>query len=154
TTEGIIATLQKQDLKGKNVGVQLYSPSNPPLMGFLAQAGATGRAVLPYVYAAAADADRVAHLIKQMADGAVDVLVFTSSPQVDRLFEVAEERHVAELLRQGLGRTRVAAIGPVVADNLRHRGAKVAVCPEQGFVMKNLVLQVKRDLEQGKRLDA
>jgi uroporphyrinogen-III synthase len=72
--------------------------------------------------------------------------VFTSSPQVDRLFEVAHERGLEALLRQGLERTRVAAVGPVVAENLRQRGAPVHICPEQGFVMKNLVRLIERAL--------
>jgi uroporphyrinogen-III synthase len=47
-----------------------------------------------------------------------------------------------------LERTRVAAVGPVVADNLRHRSVRVDICPEQGFVMKNLVQHIKRELER------
>jgi uroporphyrinogen-III synthase len=144
TTEGVIATLRQEPLQGKTVGVQFYAESNPPLMDFLSQAGAHVLTVLPYVYAPAADAERVADLIRRMAEGTVDGIVFTSSPQVDRLYEVAGERGVEELLREGLERTRVAAVGPVVADNLRHRGARVDVCPEQGFVMKNLVMQMSR----------
>jgi hypothetical protein len=31
-----------------------------------------------------------------------------------------------------------------VADNLRERGAQVDICPDQGFVMRNLVQQIKR----------
>ena len=78
--------------------------------------------------------------------GEIHALVFTSSPQVDRLYEVAAERGLGAVLTAGLGRTRVAAVGPVVAENLRRRGARVDVCPEQGFVMKNLVQQLKRAL--------
>jgi hypothetical protein len=33
-----------------------------------------------------------------------------------------------------------------VADALRERGAAVHVCPEQGWVMKNLVRQLARSL--------
>src|SRR5437660_498644 len=84
-------------------------------------------------------ADRVVDLIERMAKGGIDAVVFTSSPQVDRLFEVAQERGKQEQLRQGLERAQVAAVGPIVADNLRQRGVTVAICPEQGFVMKNLV---------------
>jgi uroporphyrinogen-III synthase len=146
TTDGVIATLRQEPLRGQTVGVQLYSDSNPPLTEFLKQAGATVRAVLPYVYAPAADAERVADLIRRLEGGAVDVVVFTSSPQVDRLYQVAMERGQEAALRQGLGRTRVAAVGPVVAENLRGRGAPVHVCPEQGFVMKNLVRHIERDL--------
>ena len=98
----------------------------------------------PYGYAAASDGDRVSELIDRMADGQVDVIVFTSSPQVERLFEVAAERGLEAELKQGLARVQVAAVGPVVADALRRRGARVDVCPEQGFVMKNLVQHLKR----------
>jgi uroporphyrinogen-III synthase len=146
TTEGVIATLRREPLQGKTVGVQFYADSNPPLMEFLQQVGVTAKTVLPYVYAPAADSERVGDLIGRMARSEVDVIVFTSSPQVDRLYEVAAERGLEEDLRQGLQRTRVAAVGPVVADNLRHRGARVDICPEQGFVMKNLVLQISRAL--------
>ncbi|HMF14038.1 MAG TPA: uroporphyrinogen-III synthase [Gemmataceae bacterium] len=144
TTDGVIAALRDDALRGQTIGVQLYSDSNTPLTQFLEQAGATVRTVQPYVYAPAVDADRVARLIHQMADGQIDVLVFTSSPQVDRLFEVAREQDLAARLGEGLGRTKIAAVGPIVANNLRQRGARVDICPEQGFVMKNLVQLIKR----------
>lgn len=148
TTDGVIATLKKFDVKGRCVGVQLYSEANPPLTEFLATAGATVRTVSPYVYAPATDADHVAQLIEKMGAGAVDVIVFTSSPQVDRLFEVATERRLDATLRTGLGRTRVAAVGPVVAENLKGRGVDVAICPEQGWQMKNLVRHIERALSE------
>ena len=34
----------------------------------------------------------------------------------------------------------------VQAEALRALGAPVHICPEQGFVMKNLVQQIKREL--------
>jgi uroporphyrinogen-III synthase len=146
TTEGVIAALGREPLASKTVGVQLYSASNPPLVAFLEQAKAQVRTVQPYVYAPAADAERVAELIARMTAGTVDALVFTSAPQVDRLYEVAAERSLEAELRKGLERVQVAAVGPVVADNLGRRGARVDVCPEQGFVMKNLVQHLKRQL--------
>lgn len=146
TTQGVIAALGNVPLRGLTVGVQLYREDNPPLTDFLAQAGATEKPVLPYVYAPASDTQRVAELIQRLVGGAVDALVFTSAPQVDRLFDVAAERNEAALLRLGLDRTQVAAVGPIVADNLRRRGIRVAICPEQGFVMKNLVSYIKRAL--------
>jgi uroporphyrinogen-III synthase len=146
TTEGVIAALKAESLSGLTVGVQLYRETNPPLTDFLDQTGATARTVLPYVYAPASDAEHVVALIRRLAEGTVDALVFTSAPQVDRLFDVARERQEEDLLRRGLERTRVAAVGPIVADNLRQRGVTVAICPEQGFVMKNLVQHIKRAL--------
>ena len=146
TTAGVIAALRAEPLAGRTVGATLYGVDNPALVQFLEGAGATVRTVLPYVYAPAADTERVADLIRRLAAGTVDVLIFTSSPQVDRLFEVAAEGGLETTLQQGFQKTCVAAVGPVVAENLRLRGVRVDVCPEQGFVMKNLVNHIKRAL--------
>jgi uroporphyrinogen-III synthase len=144
TTNGVIATLKSEPLQGKTVGLQLYSEDNPAMKNFLREAGAAVHAVQPYIYAPAADADRVTDLIERMAQGTVDAIIFTSSPQVDRLFEVTAQRGLEATLQVGLKRTRIAAVGPVVADDLRRHGAQVAICPEQGFVMKNLVQMIKK----------
>jgi uroporphyrinogen-III synthase len=149
TTDGVIDALRLEPLLGKTVGVTLYGASNPPLEEFLEGAGAKVRTVLSYVYAAATDAERVADLITRMAAGQVDVLLLTSSPQVDRLVEVAVQRGLESTLRQGCEKTCVAAVGPVLAEHLRERGIRVDVCPEQGFVMKNLVQHIKRALTDG-----
>jgi uroporphyrinogen-III synthase len=144
TTDGVIASLRTLNLQGLTVGVQLYNDANPPLEQFLRDTGATPVCVQPYVYAPAADAERIVELLHAMAAGTVDAVVFTSSPQIDRLFEVAEERQSLDLLKQGLVKTRVAAVGPIVAENLQRRGIEVNVCPDQGFVMKNLVQNLKK----------
>jgi uroporphyrinogen-III synthase len=144
TTEGVITTLQQEDLTGARVGVQLYVESNPPLTDFLAAAGAQVFPVLPYVYAAAADGERVADLIRRMAAGDVAAVVFTSSPQIDRVFEVAAANGLEDELRRGLQRVKVAAVGPVVRETLEAKGARVDIVPAQGFQMKNLVQHIKR----------
>jgi uroporphyrinogen-III synthase len=100
--------------------------------------------VLAYVYAPASDNQHVLDLMEQMADGRVDVLVFTSAPQVERLFGVAASHRKEDQLRRGLEKTRIAAVGPIVAEALRRHAAPVHICPEQGFVMKNLVQHIKR----------
>jgi uroporphyrinogen-III synthase len=147
TTEGVIETLQVLPLRGQTVGVQMYSAENAPLAQFLGSAGAKMAPVLPYAYAPATDAEHVAQLINRMALGEIAALVFTSSPQVDRLYQVADERKLEDELARGLRQTRVAAVGPIVADNLRHRGVTVHICPEQGFVMKNLVKHISEALK-------
>ncbi|HZV03620.1 MAG TPA: uroporphyrinogen-III synthase [Gemmataceae bacterium] len=148
TTDGVIATLRSEPLQGRTIGVTLYGEPNPTLGQFLISAGAEMRAVMPYIYAPATEDDRVADLIARLERGDVDVLLFTSSSQVDRLYEVAERRNLRDVLRQGLARTRIAAVGPVLADHLRKHGAKVDICPEQGYVMKNLVQHIKRALSE------
>jgi uroporphyrinogen-III synthase len=144
TTEGVIASLRHEALTGTRVGVQLYGEPNPPLEQFLSSAGAVVRTVVPYLYAPAVDADRVVELIEALFGGTIDVLVFTSSPQVERLYEVARQCGLEAKLNEGLTRTKVAAVGPVVTETLSAKGARVDICPEQGFVMKNLVQLIKR----------
>ena len=52
------------------------------------------------------------------------------------------------LLGSGVARTTANTINlsDDVAENLKERDAPVHICPEQGFVMKNLVQHIKRAL--------
>ena len=140
TTDGVIAALSGDDLRGHRVGVQLY-PDNPnaKLTEFLTRAGAVPDAVLPYVYASAADDEKVVALIDDMAAGKVDVIAFTSSPQVRRLFVVAEAVGRDAALRTALHSIVIAAVGPVVAEELQRRGFAATVTPNDAYFMKPLV---------------
>lgn len=146
TTAGVIATLQGHSVAGKTVGVQLYSENNPPLTTYLEGAGAKAVCVQPYYYAPASDADRVAQLVEQMAQGGIAVLVFTSSPQIERVCEVVAERHLEEPWLRGLARTKLASVGPIVTETLNAKGLRADIQPEQGFQMKNLVVHIRRAL--------
>lgn len=147
TTAGLVTTLSAEALAGANIGVQLHDTTDDALPTFLTGAGATPHVVRPYRYAPAADGDKVAGLIRDMAAGSVDLLVITSSPQVARMYEVAESHGITGELTVGLGRTCIAAVGPIASEALTERGAKADIVPSQGFVMKNLVVQIKRELD-------
>src|SRR5216683_2181998 len=140
TTEGVIATLEGEALTGRRVGVQLY-PGNPNelLLDFLRGKGGVPDAVLPYRYASDAEAGRVRQVIEEMAAGRVDLIAFTSSPQLRRLEQVAKLNHCEETLRQGLVRTTIAAVGPVVARAIEEAGGRVSIMPDSNFHMKPLV---------------
>jgi uroporphyrinogen-III synthase len=140
TTDGLIAILSAQDLRGRRVGVQLY-PGNPnaKFTDFLRQAGAEPDPLLPYVYAAAAEDGKVVALIDSMGRGEVDVIAFTSSPQVNRLYEVAAATGREEALTTALQTTPIAAVGPVVAQELRRHGLHVTISPDHSYFMKPLV---------------
>jgi uroporphyrinogen-III synthase len=146
TTPGVLDALRGETLNGKAAGVTLAGVPNLTLQEGLTALGAQVYPVLPYVYAPATDDQKVLGLVERLAQGSVDVLVFTSAPQVDRLFDVVTAHGRQDHLRQGLARTRVAAVGPVVSESLLRHGAQVHICPEQGFVMKNLVQHIKRAL--------
>jgi uroporphyrinogen-III synthase len=139
TTEGVIATLEGEALAGRRFGVQLY-PGNPnhKLLDFLRGAGASADPVLPYRHASDADTVRVREVIAAMAAGDVDFIAFTSSPQLRRLADVARESRMEEALKVGLSRTRIAAVGPVVAGAITAMGGAVDIMPDS-FHMKPLV---------------
>jgi uroporphyrinogen-III synthase len=143
TTDGLLATLSVLDLRGRRVGVQLY-PGAPEerFVRFLRDSGARPETVLPYVYASAAEEENVIALIEQMASGEIDAIAFTSSPQVRRLFEVAKATQREQALDTALRATAIAAVGPVVAEDLKRRGFNVSIIPDHSYFMKPLVTAI------------
>jgi uroporphyrinogen-III synthase len=83
-----------------------------------------------------------------MSKDQVDLLAITSSPQVDRLFEVARENNLEPELRDGLGNTLVASVGPVASETLERLGVRVDVCPDDRFVMKRLVQAISERMSR------
>jgi uroporphyrinogen-III synthase len=140
TTAGVIAALAGENLAGRRVAVQLY-PDNPNalLIDFLRGAGADPDPVLCYAYASQSEDDHVAGVIDAMAAGEVDLIAFTSSPQLKRLRAVAAARGREAALAAGLARTTVAAVGPVVARAIAAAGGRVAIAPADSFHMKPMV---------------
>ena len=140
TTDGLIATLGREELRGRTIGVQLYGVEpNAKLMQFLVDAGAEPRPVWPYIYASQIEDERVADLIRRLAAGEVEAIAFTSSAQVERLWSVAEASGLTAELIAGLGRAKVAAVGPVVGDELARRGVRVDAMPTGTFALKPLI---------------
>jgi uroporphyrinogen-III synthase len=143
TTAGVIAALSAENLNGRRVAVQLY-PDNPnaALIDFLRAGGARPDPVLCYAYASQSEDRLVAEVIDAMAAGQVDLIAFTSSPQVKRLREVAAASGREAALRAGLARTTIAAVGPVVARAIAEAGGRVAVAPAESFHMKPMVTAI------------
>ncbi len=143
TSDGVIAALSRLDLSGRCVGIQFYPDSaHEKLLGFLDGAGARADPVTPYIYASATEDRRVVDLIERLAAGSVDIVAFTSGPQVRRLFAVAADAKITPTLQRGLARMKVAAIGPVVAGELAKAGVRVDIAPGERFFMKPLVTAI------------
>jgi len=143
TTDGIIASLEHIDLAGRKVAVQLYGEDpNDKLMGYLADRELDVSTVAPYVYASEVESESVESLIKIMAAGDVDMICFTSQPQLKRLQSVARKTQMESTLEQALLNTHIAAVGPVMGDLLRSQGYKVAVQPQNSFFMGDLVAAI------------
>jgi uroporphyrinogen-III synthase len=143
TTAGMIATAKTIEAPLRRVSLQLYNvDQDRQLIDYFEQRGASVDSVAPYVYASQADDERVAALIGELAAGRVDAIAFTSKAQVQRLLDLAQKRKLEAALRSGLERTRVAAIGPIVAAKLTSAGIRVDTTPKQSYSMKPLVTSV------------
>lgn len=137
TTAGIIEALKPYDLAGRRVALQLYgNDPNTMLQTFLRERRAQVNTVAPYVYGNAADAATVTALLERMAKGEVDAIAFTSKLQIERL--VSEQP--APLVKRALTNTKIAAVGPIVAEAIRAAGFEVASSPEHSWFMKPLVV--------------
>ena len=140
TTAGIIERLSRENLAGRRVAVQLY-PDNQHtgLLDFLRGAAGSVDPVLPYVYASAAEEALVIGVIEAMAAGEIDLIAFTSAPQLRRLRAVARARNCEAALAEGFAKTKIAAVGPVVAAAIEAAGGTVAIAPPDNFHMRPMV---------------
>jgi len=140
TTAGLIDTLEKIELPTRRVAVQLYaSDQDMQLVDYLRGRGIEPDCVAPYVYASAAEDEKVVELIDSLARGEVDAIAFTSKAQVQRLKKLAHEKGLDAELSKGLATARVAAIGPIVGAELEAAGFRVDAMPEESYSMKPLV---------------
>ena len=140
TTAGLIAAARTIATPLRRVAIQLYNENQDlELVEHFRERGAATDCVAPYVYASAADDEEVVKLIGELAAGRVAAIAFTSKAQVQRLLALARKRHLEQALRQGFERTRVAAIGPVVAAELAAAGVRVDTMPSGSYSMKPLV---------------
>ncbi|HVW72247.1 MAG TPA: uroporphyrinogen-III synthase [Rhizomicrobium sp.] len=139
TSAGVLETLKKEALEGRRIGVQLYPSDNPlPLVEKLRGLGAQVFPVTPYRYVAEADSEQVIHAIDDLAAGRIDLIAFTSSAQIERLFAVARQSAREQQLKDALARTPIAAIGPVMEEALKAKGLSSVIHPPS-FHLKPLV---------------
>jgi uroporphyrinogen-III synthase len=151
TSEGIAEMLSRIDLNGHRLGLQLYpDKDHSALIGTIAAQGATVDAVLPYVYDAKAADINIVTAIEEMAGGRIDAIALTSSGQARRLFDVAKAHGRDGQLREGLAKTPIASVGPVVSEELAAHGLRASISPAKGaYFMKPLISAMATEL--GKR---
>ena len=89
TTEGVITALERHDLTGRRVAVQLYpGNANERLLKFLEGAGAEADPVLPYVYASEVDdfgkEGRPEPIIAKISQQTLAEMIGTTKPRVSQ----------------------------------------------------------------------
>ena len=132
TTEGVIEALRARDLQNSRVGVQLYGTPNPQLVSSLESRGAKVTAVQVYAYGAASDTTAVNALINKIVNDEIQVIAFTSAPQVHMLFDFARQLGRSDALTAKLKASVViASIGEVTSRALAEKGLFPKIVPKQ-----------------------
>jgi uroporphyrinogen-III synthase len=141
TSEGIAEMLSRVDLGKHRVGLQLYpDKDHSALIGAITAQGAEVDTVLPYAYDAQAAETNIITAIDEMAQGRIDAIALTNLGQVRRLVEVAKAHACEARLRDGLARTPIASVGPVVSDELKSHGLRADISPaNDAYFMKPLI---------------
>jgi uroporphyrinogen-III synthase len=145
---------QGLDLQGARVAVQEYGVSNPELLGGLRERGAIVTRVPVYQWALPHDVAPLRAAITAIAEGAVDVALFTTAVQAVHLFQVAAEVKLEEAVRNGLRRAVVASIGPTTSEELQRRGIRADLepsHPKMGFLVKEASEQAAELLSRKRR---
>jgi uroporphyrinogen-III synthase len=126
-------------LSGARVAVQEYGVSNPELLAGLSDRGARVTRVPVYQWALPNDLAPLREAIRFLAEGKIDVVLFTTSVQAVHLFQVAAQLNLEEELRAGLNRAIVASIGPTTSEELSRLRIRVDLepsHPKMGFLVK------------------
>ena len=150
TSEGIVEMLSGIDMTGHRLGLQLYpDKDHAALIHAITMLGAEVDTVLPYVYDAEAADTNIVTAIEEMARERIDAIALTSSGQVRRLFEVAQAHRCEDKLRDGLARTPIASVGPVVSQELNSHALRADIYPaNDAFFMKPLIAAIAASLSK------
>jgi uroporphyrinogen-III synthase len=115
----------------RNIAVQEYGRSNPELYAALQQLGATVFPIVVYRWALPDDLEPLREAVRRLSARAVDVVLFTSSIQLDHLLQIAAElnleRETADALRHHCA---IASVGPVMTASLVDAGFPPDIVPE------------------------
>jgi uroporphyrinogen-III synthase len=96
----------------------------------LEQLGATVEPIALYRWELPDDLAPLREAARRVASREFDVVLFTSSIQLDHLFAVAADLGIEPEVRAGLSDTVIASIGPVMTDALIAHGFPPDVIPK------------------------
>jgi uroporphyrinogen-III synthase len=141
TWREILVTIEKRP--ERRVAVQEYGRPNPELIEGLRAQNREVTTVPVYQWDLPEDTAPLRAAARQLAEGKIDVAMFTTSIQIEHLLLVAEEDGIAKETLDGLRRAVIASIGPTTSEALLEQGIKADFEPSHPK-MGNLVLETSQ----------
>lgn len=133
TSAEIAEVLLGEGVEGLRIAVQLHGAGADGLESALAEAGAIVTELGVYRWGPAPDPELVRASARAAAAGEIDAVVFTSAPSAEAWLTTVESEGVQDAVaaRCRSGALVLAAVGPVTAKPLLHRGLE-PLLPERG----------------------
>ncbi|HZH59571.1 MAG TPA: uroporphyrinogen-III synthase [Metabacillus sp.] len=150
STAGLVRELSNHSLKGCRVALQLHGDPAPVLIDWLIEQEAEYREILPYKHIPPKP-EVMEQLVREILDGKVDAVNFTSTPQARFLMSYAKEHGVEkELLKAFSTNVMAVSVGKVTAQALREVGITRMVVPEEERMGSAIIALVNyyKDLEE------
>lgn len=120
TWREILAALDaKLQIVNLTVAVQEYGVPNVSLVAGLEARGACVESFKVYRWELPENTGPLKENVQRLADGAIDVAMFTSAQQVVHLLQMARDMKLESKLRDGMARAVIASVGPTTSEMLR-----------------------------------
>jgi uroporphyrinogen-III synthase len=130
TSRELLKALDSINLAGQTVALVHYGEVNEAVATALSARGAQLDELLLYKWSMPDDVEPLRTLVRDLIDGQVDSIVFTTQIQCRHLFRVAGDLGLCQQLADALNtKAVVVAVGPICAEVLRFFGVKPDVVP-------------------------
>ena len=132
-------SLPEFQLAGARVALQEYGVSNPELIRGLTDRGAIVTRVPVYQWSLPEDVAPLESAVRELAEGKIGAVLFTTGVQVAHLFQVAAGMGLEGPVFEGLRSAIVASIGPTTSEELQRKRISPdleASHPKMGFLVK------------------
>jgi uroporphyrinogen-III synthase len=143
TWRDLVAALDAKSVEwsmaGKRLALQEYGVSNADLIEALRVRGAVVTAVQAYQWAMPEDIAPLQAAARELAAGAIDVLLVTTGVQVTHFWQVVSAMGLEADVRRSLSKVLIASIGPTASAELRRHGLEPAFepsHPKMGFLVR------------------
>jgi uroporphyrinogen-III synthase len=106
----------------KRVAIQEYGRPNPEFVEALRERGCEVTTVRVYQYALPEDRVPLRKAVQRLAEGRIEVVLFTTAIQIVHLTQIAREMELEAEALHGLRRAMIGSIGPTTTEALEEFG--------------------------------